>query len=183
MSAWPRNRRSVLCPSPARAAGRSGGRGPARHPHHQDPPHLHARTPGLPADPGKDVLVHEREEPPAENLVRIEMLEPDDSGSDGNALRRTLPATHPVQNSANASDAVRDLPMPFRVPQQFPNCTCHRTTTPVPRSGRKPQVLVPGCQESMFERNRYASAAYRLTLCGPHCLSHAICQLRRCRDS
>ena len=52
------------------------------HADHQGPPHLHARAPDLAVGVGKNVLLHEREQPFAEVFVAIEMLEPDKQ--DGN---------------------------------------------------------------------------------------------------
>ena len=52
------------------------------HPHHEDPPHLHARPSDLPVDAGKDVLVQECEQPGAEMLVGVEMLKSQQQGRD-----------------------------------------------------------------------------------------------------
>lgn len=52
------------------------------HTHHEDPPHLHAGAPDLPVDAGKDVRLHEREQPLAETPVGTEVLEPDGQGRD-----------------------------------------------------------------------------------------------------
>ena len=52
------------------------------HPHHEDPPHLHARPADLPVDAGKDVLIEEGEQPGAEMLVGVEMLKSQQQGRD-----------------------------------------------------------------------------------------------------
>ena len=52
------------------------------HPHHEDAPHLHARPAGLPVDAGKDVPVEECEQPGAEMLVGMEMLQSRQQGRD-----------------------------------------------------------------------------------------------------
>lgn len=56
----------------------------AAHPHHEDPPHLHARTPDRPVHARKHVLLQQREKPLPEGLIGIPVLEPDEQG--GNAV-------------------------------------------------------------------------------------------------
>ncbi len=52
------------------------------HARHKDFQRLYARAPDLPVDRGKDVLVHEREQPLAESLIGMKVPEPDQMGGD-----------------------------------------------------------------------------------------------------